>query len=278
MFRAIGRWFRAVGFFLSGNVDASRRSLDANPHVMAARYDEVVRDKTKRFHQYKQAVAALIAQQESKIQTAKTLTEELRKLETLKAGALAKAKKMVEELKGQGTPQAEIRNNNDYMKCLSAYNDFTSTLTEKNMRVEELEKDIATYGERIEEHKRQMHELKREIEAIKEEAQDAVADVISAREEKEIADALTGLSQEGSDADLQALRKLRNEVKAEARVSKELAGVDSKALEAEFLAYARQTENSDEFDALIGLAENSEQSKSTADTVIKEQEHPGLPE
>ncbi len=277
MFRAIGRWFRAAGFFLSGNIDASRRSLDTNAHVMAARYDDVVRDKTKRFHQYKQAVAALIAQQESKIQTAKTLTQELRKLETLKAGALAKAKKMVEELKGQGVPQDQIRNNDDYMKCLSAYNDFTSTLTEKNMRVEELEEDIAEYGERIEEHKRQMHELKREIEDIKEESKDAVADVISAKEEKEIADALTGLSQDGSNADLQELRKLRNEVKAEARISKELAGGDSKALEAEFLAYARQAEHSDEFDALIGLAEGAEQSIHTADTV-KAPKLPGLPE
>lgn len=266
MFRAIGRWFKSIGYFFSGNLDASRRTLDTNPHVMAARYDEIVRDKTARFHQYKQAVAALIAQQEGKIQTAKTLTEEIRRLETLKAGALAKAKKKVEELQGQGVPQAEIRLNDDYMKCLSAFNEFTSALTEKNERVEELEKDIDDYAARIMEHKLQMQGLMREIEEIREESQEAVADVISAKEEREIADALAGLSQDGSDADLQELRKLRNEVKAEARISKELGGANTKAMEEEFMAYAQQSENSDEFDALIGLASAAEQDAHTAET------------
>jgi phage shock protein A len=280
MFGAIGRWFRSLGYFLSGNVDASRRSLDTNPHVVAAKYDDVIRDKTSRFHQFKQAVAALIAQQEGKIQSAKKLAEEIKKLETLKAGALAKAKKKVEELKGQGVAQDQIRHNDDYMKCLSAYNDFTSTLKEKTERVEELEKDVEDYAARIQEHKLQMQALKREIEDIREESKEAVADVISAKEEKEISDALAGLAEDGSDADLQELRKLRTEMKAEARISKELAGGDTLALEEEFLKYARESEHSDEFDALIGLAESAESGASdihTADTK-KSEKLPGLPE
>ena len=44
--------------------------------------------------------------------------------------------------------------------------------------VEELEKDINNYGERIKEHKLQMQGLMREIEKIKSESKDAVADVI----------------------------------------------------------------------------------------------------
>ena len=277
MFGAIGRWFKAAGYFLSGNIDASRRTLDTNPHVMAARYDDVVRDKTSRFHQYKQAVAALIAQQEAKIHSARTLAEEIKRLETLKTGALAKAKKKVEELKALAVPQEEIRNNDEYMKCLSAYNDFTSTLTEKTQRIEELERDIDEYAERINEHKLQMRGLKREIEDIREESKEAVADVISAKEEKEIADALAGLSQDGSDADLQDLRKLRTEMKAEARISKELAGGNTASMEEEFLAYARESGNSDEFDALIGLAESAEAKSSMSDTV-KADRLPGLPE
>lgn len=277
MFGAIGRWFRSVGYFLSGNLDASRRNLDTNPHVMAARYDDVVRDKTTRFHQYKQAVAGLIAQQEGKIQTAKTLTEEIRRLDQLKAGALAKAKKKVEELKSGGADEELIRNDGEYMKCLAAYNGFNSTLAEKNAHVEELEKDINEYGERIKEHKLQMQGLMREIEKIKAESKDAVADVISAKEEREIADTLAGLSRDGSEADLQELRKLRNEVKAEARVSKELSGTNTKVLEEEFLAYARESEHSNEFDALIGLAGNAEKNVAT-DEIKQADRLPGLPE
>lgn len=277
MFRAIGRWFRAAGYFLSGNIDASRRDLDTNPHVMAARYDDVVRDKTARFHQYKQAVAALIAQQEGKIQTATTLTEEIRRLDQLKAGALAKAKKKVEELKAHGASEDLIRNDADYMKCLSAYNDFVSTLAEKNSRVEDLEKDVTDYAARIKEHKLQMQGLMREIEQIKAESKDAVADVISAKEEKEISDALAGLSRDGSESDLQELRKLRNEVKAEARISKELSGTNTRVLEEEFLAYAMQSENSNEFDALIGLADSADKNVRT-DEIKAADRLPGLPE
>src|SRR5690606_12985468 len=134
------------------------------------------------------------------------------------------------ELKAQGVAQEQIKLNDEYMKCLAAYNDFTSTLDEKNRHVEDLEKDIDDYGARIKEHKLQMQGLMREIEKIKSESKDAVADVISAREEKEIADALAGLSQDGSDADLQELRKLRTEVKAEARISKELSGTNTRVL------------------------------------------------
>ena len=277
MLRAFGRWMKSIGYFFSGNMDASRRNLDSNPHVMAARYDDIVRDKTRRFHEYKQAVAGLIAQQELKIQKAKTLTEEVRRLESLKAGALAKAKKKVEELKGQGVPQDQIRNNDEYMKCLSAYNDFTSTLTEKTEHLDELDGDITEYGNRIEEHKVQMRGLMREIDKLREESKEAVADVISAKEEKEIADALAGLSQDGSDAELQELRKLRTEMKAEARISKELSGTNTKVQEEEFLAYARQSEHSDEFDALIGLAESAESSAPTAESQEAER-LPGLPE
>ena len=120
MFKAIGRWFKAVGYLLTGQVDAARRTLDTNPHVVRAKYDEVVRDKTGRIQQYKQAVAGLIAQQENKIAKIKTLTGEVEKLERLKAGALAKAKQRVQQLQGEGKGKDLIQQDGDYQKCLSA--------------------------------------------------------------------------------------------------------------------------------------------------------------
>jgi hypothetical protein len=54
------------------------------------------------------------------------------------------------------------------------------------------------------------------------------------------------------------MRDLRAEMRAEARVSRELAGTDTKHTEAEFLEYARSSASSDEFDRLIGLAGEAE--------------------
>lgn len=67
------------------------------------------------------------------------------------------------------------------------------------------------------------------------------------------------------------MRDLRHKVKAEARISSELAGTDTKAQEAEFLAYARDTSATSEFDSLIGLAEKTDE-KSTASTDKAEKE------
>jgi hypothetical protein len=96
MFGAIGRWFKALSYLLTGQVDSARRTLDQNPHVVRAKYDSIVREKIARIQTYKQAVAGLIAQQENKMAAVKRMTEEVQNLERLKAGALAKAKQTVE--------------------------------------------------------------------------------------------------------------------------------------------------------------------------------------
>ncbi|MBI2422699.1 MAG: hypothetical protein HYV27_07705 [Candidatus Hydrogenedentes bacterium] len=275
MVRALYRWFKAVGYLMTGQLDSARRTLDSNPHVMAAKYDDVIREKTARIHQYKQAVAGLIAQQEGKLQKIKALTDEVGRLEDLKAGALAKAKKRVEELKAAGKPLEAIHTDEDYLRCQTAFKDFSGTLAEKQARIDELEEHIGEYSKRVAEHKVQLQSLMREIDQIKAEKTDAVADVITAREEKEVADTLAGIAKDGAAEELQRMRQLRNELKAEARVSKELAGTDSRAQEADFLEYARKDQSKNEFDALIGLAAEADGVKTS---VPQEKPESALPE
>jgi chromosome segregation ATPase len=264
MFRALGRWIKAVGYLLTGQIDAARRTLDTNPHVMRAKYDEILREKTSRIHQYKQAVAGLIAQQENKMQKVKTLTDEVGRLENLRAGALAKAKQKTTELQKAGKTTEQIQHDEDYLRCQAAYKDFSSTLAEKQSRIEELEADIGDYGKRIGDHKVQLQSLLRELDKLRAEQSDAVAEVITSREEKELADTLSGIAQDGTAEELQRMRQLRQEVKAEARISRELAGTDTKAQEADFMEFARRSQSDSEFDALIGLAATVEKPTSAA--------------
>lgn len=265
MFRAIGRWFKAIGYLLTGQIDSARRVLDTNPHVVRAKYDTIIRDKVARIQTYKQAVAGLIAQQENKMAVVKRLTEEVQNLERLKAGALAKAKQTVEKLKAAGKTDEEVKTDEDYKRCLAAYNDFSATLAEKQNHITDNEQDIEGYRKTIGDHKIQLQQLLREVDKIKAEAHDAVADIITAKQEKDIADMLAGIAQDGTAQELQNLRQLRQEVRAEARVSKELAGTDTKAQEAEFLEYARTSQSNAEFDNLIGLGTPAE-SKPAAKT------------
>lgn len=253
MFGAIGRWFKALGYLLTGRIDSARRALDTDPHVIRAKYDAVVREKVGRIQVYKQAVAGLIAQQEQKVAKVKQLTDEVANLERLKAGALAKARQTVAALKARGLTEDQVKEDEDYKRCLAAYNDFSSTLAEKKDHIADAEKDIATYSKSIGDHKVQLQQLLREVDKLRAEAHDAVADIITAKQEKEIADMLAGIAQDGTAQELQGMRQLRQEVRAEARVSRELAGTDTKVQEAEFLDYARRTAASTEFDSLIGL-------------------------
>ena len=263
MFKAIGRWIKAVGYLLTGQIDSARRVLDTNPHVIKAKYDAIVEDKIERIHQYKQAVAGLIAQEEKKLSKIKQLTSEVENLERLKAGALAKAKQTVEQLKVTGVSEEAIHDDENYKKCLTAYKDFNSTLSEKQERISELEADIEGYKNNISDHKIQLQQLLRDVEKVKAEAADTVADVITAKQEKELAETFAGIAKDGTAEELQNLREMRQELKAEAKITKELAGTDTKSQEAEFLEYARQSESTSEFDALIGLASEISAPKET---------------
>ena len=264
MFGAIGRWFKAVWYKITGQIDQARRGLDTDPHVMRAKFDDIIKGKVNQIHTYKQAVATLIAQQEKKMAKVKSLTEEVRKLENLKAGALAMAKQAVAKLQGEGKTKEELHADPDYKKCLTAYNDFAATLTEKQDHIKDLENDIGEYDGSIANHKINLQQLQRDIEKLKSEAADAVADVITSKEETELADMINGISKDGMAKELQNMRDLRHEMRAEARVSREMAGTDSKVQEAEFLEYARSNTATDVFDSLLGMAEGTEGAETAA--------------
>jgi hypothetical protein len=81
--------------------------------------------------------------------------------------------------------------------------------------------------------------------------------MITAKEEKELADMITGISMDRSSQELQEMRDLRARAKGVARVSRETAGMDVKRAEEEFLEYATASAVDNEFDALIGLTQEA---------------------
>ena len=194
----------------------------------------------------------------------KALTQDVRKLENLKAGALAMAKQTVAKLQGEGKTKEEVHADPEYKKCLTAYNDFAATLIEKQDHIKDLEGDIGEYDASIGNHKINLQQLQRDIEKLKSEAADAVADVITSKEERDLADMLNGISKDGMGKELEDMRNLRHEMRAEARVSREMAGTESKVQEAEFLEYARSNTGTDVFDSLLGMAEGTEGAETAA--------------
>ena len=260
MFRAIGKYIRAVGYLLTFQIDKASETLRSNPGVISANYDRIIQEKRARINQYKDAIAGMVTQEESKKAKLKTIIEEIEKLEKLKAGAAAKARQVA--AKHNGDVEA-THADPEYQKCQAAFKDFAATLTEKQQRATELEGDLADLVENVSRHKTQIMSQMRELEKLAEEKHDAVADVMSAQEEKQIADLMSNLSQDRTGEELRELRELRNKATAEARVSREVAGMDTKQAEADFLQYATDSAAMDEFDQLIGLAEKDGAAEAT---------------
>jgi len=270
VFNAIGRYLRAFGYLITGRIDSARKEMSANPYVMQATYDKIVEEKTRRIGQYKDAVAGLISQEEKKKNKLKELSTDVNRLEQLKAGALAKAKAVAQQLQAKGMSIEDIKKNEEYVKCQAAFTDFSSTVVEKNNHIGELEAEVGQSAQTISSHKVQLQQLLRDIEKIRSEAAGAIADVITAKEEQQIADMLSGISQDGTAKELQDMRDMRQRVKANARISRELAGTDNKKLESDFLDYATRTSSNSEFDALIGLAEKADKSSMNAEASKKD--------
>ena len=255
MFRAVSRFFRAFGYLLTGRVDRARKALSENPDVVRATFDNVIEEKKKRISQYKEAVGAMIAQEEKKKSQLKKLSEEVVRLKQLRDGAAAMARKVVE--RHQGNTDA-VKQDPEYLKCQAAYKDFSTSLQEKEEHCAQLEDDIRGFEGNISGHKTQLQSLLREIEKLRQEKHETVAEMITAKEEKEIADMIAGISRDRTGEELQELRDLRDEARATAKVSREMAGLDAKRTEEEFLDYAARTAADSEFDALIGLAQETD--------------------
>jgi len=255
MFSAIGKYFRALGYLFSGRIDRARQVLSENPAVVQATFDKIISEKVKRIHSFKEAVGSMIALSERKKSALKELYEEIAKLTKLRDGAAALAKKVVERHQGNVD---SVKADPEYLKCQAAFKDFSSNLEEKSKRSSELEIEIQEAEKNIEGHKVGLQSLLREIDKIKVEKHQTVAEMLSAKEEKEIADMLSGISEDKTSQELQDLRDIRDQAKATSKVSRELAGIEVQRSEAEFLKYAESATSDNEFDKLIGLAKQAE--------------------
>ena len=252
------RFFKAIWYTLTGKAHESADRMMENPEAVRGAYEDIINDKKGNIQRYKQAIGQLIALVEQKRSAVKSLTDEVERLEELKAGAIAKAQQTAAQLQGEGLSPEEIKQHSEYTRCVSAYQDFNSNLTEKTGRITELENEIESAQTDIESHKLQITNLHRDLDKIKSEQSEAVADLITAREQEEIADMLSGISMDGTSAELTRMREIREKAKARSTVAQELAGTDSKSEEEEFLTAARSSATNDEFDALIFGAQQTD--------------------
>ncbi len=258
MANGISRFFKSIWYTLTGRAHEAADRMMENPEAVRGAYEDIIADKKGNIQRYKQAIGQLIALVERKKSTVKNLTDEVEKLEELKSGAIAKAQQTAADLQAQGMAPEEVKQHAEYVRCVTAYQEFNTNLEDKTGQISALESEIEEAQAGIDNHKIQITGLHRDLEQIKNEQSEAVADLITAREQEEIADMLSGISMDGTSAELTRMREIREKAKGRSVVAQELAGTDSRAEEQEFLAAARSSSNSDEFDALVFGAQQTD--------------------
>ncbi len=272
MANGISRFFKSIWYTLTGRAHEAADRMMENPEAVRGAYEDIIADKKGNIQRYKQAIGQLIALVERKKSTVKNLTDEVEKLEELKSGAIAKAQQTAADLQAQGMAPEEVKQHAEYVRCVTAYQEFNTNLEDKTGQISALESEIEEAQAGIDNHKIQITGLHRDLEQIKNEQSEAVADLITAREQEEIADMLSGISMDGTSAELTRMREIREKAKGRSVVAQELAGTDSRAEEEEFLAAARSASNSDEFDALIFGAQQTDTQTETETEPAKKTE------
>ncbi|RKU17651.1 hypothetical protein C6501_03630 [Candidatus Poribacteria bacterium] len=207
MANSITRYFKGIWYALIGRANLPTGKLLENPEAVRGIYEDISRAKRANIQRYKQAIGQLMALVEQKRLSLKKLTDEVDDLEKKKANATQKAKTIAAELREAGTPEEEVEQHPEYIRCVSANDDFDYTLKRKNVRVAKLERDIKRAQEDIECHKAQILDLQRDLEKIKTEQSEVIEDIITAREQEEIDDMLSGISKNDDSVELARIQE-----------------------------------------------------------------------
>lgn len=202
MANSITRFFKAIWYKLTGRTHDQIDRLIENPEVVRDAYEVIIRYKQRNIQRYKKAIGMLLALVRQKEKSLEHLAANINELQKTKAAAIAKTKTIAAELQKAETPDEEIKQHPDYVRCVTASNALDSTLKKKNTRVAKLKKEIERAQEDIESHKLQLTTLHRDLDNIATELSEVVADYSTERKQEEIADLLSGIGIDGTSAEL----------------------------------------------------------------------------
>tara|TARA_Y100000034_G_scaffold103692_1_gene129537 strand:- start:12428 stop:13258 length:831 start_codon:yes stop_codon:yes gene_type:complete len=258
MFKAMYRYVKAFFALLTGGINGMRMSLNENRHVIAATFDEIKDEQVASVQAMSDAVAEMIAAKERKVVKSGSLTERVAENAEMRDGALA----MIDELKGQFDLTTDegieaLKATEDYQEASGAYESLSKEIADDENTLEELDQAIEEDEKQLANRLAQLGTMKDQIEKIKEEKQETIADMESAKQEQKINDMINGISQNDSSERLQEMRDMRNKAKAKVKVGRKLAGTETNARKERFKKFAHKKKASSEFDKLLGIGKET---------------------
>lgn len=251
-------WFRSLWLGMFGWMSRKGGNNARNVNVQTAAFDNAIKGSEARYQELSTAVAGLIRLEEDNVEELKGVTTRIESLTKVKTGAVNKAKKVAAALQGAGKTKEQIEGDGDYIACMKGFQDATKALQDQEERADFLEGEISKSKKTLATYKAELSSIQRDKGALEREKRESIADIQIAERNAQVAKLLNGVSQDTTSKDLQSVRDARKQARAEARLASELAGTDSKALEADFIREADMSAAASDFSKLIGLDDSSD--------------------
>jgi len=248
--------FRAFWYKIAGWFGKKTEGLQEDQHVMAATFDAAIEKSDQRYKDTQSAIADLITIVEERKVQIKEIGERIKTLHQIQDGAQAKMQSRIDSLKKSGKGKEDILADADFIKHKTAYEDASTKLAEKQGDFDKKEESLKEKQTSLASHKAKLQQMQRGNKDLKEEKQEAIADINAAKHEEALNSRLLGVG--GADTtenDLAQARAARNRVVNRAKVSSELAGNDASVAENEYLTEATKTKTSSSLDKLLDWGE-----------------------
>lgn len=256
MFKAIWNFFATMFTFGAGKINKASDVWNTDPTVIKEKYKQIMSETAGSIEEMQKALGIVIQLQDSQAKNLKEIHGEIEMLTKRKSAALAMAndrKNILEKsgLVGDALKDA-LNKDGEYLKCRTAFQDFTSTLESKNQEVGRLDTSVVELGNKIQDYKIRLQKMRAEMDNIKEEQSSTIADIQFAKQRKQIADMESGLQVGDKTSSMRAeIQELRQQAVGSAKAAEIYAGTDAKNIASEFDNYSEQKQAADAFDNLI---------------------------
>jgi len=224
-------WIRLRGFFLK----TSDQLVSGSPDAIRATYRTVEESEIGQYNEMLDAVASLMRQREDTLQEIQRLETQIADYEQEMEGALTLA-------------ESETDNTEQHRTA------YERAFTQKDRLQERLDEQVARseqLTESVENYKLQLSQFQDRIGKLRQEGDEAVADLVSSEAIIRIEQRIQGLSTESTDQALSAVRRRVADSKAKAQITSELAGTDVARQRQQYRAAGRASAGSSAFDEML---------------------------
>ncbi|NRA40382.1 MAG: hypothetical protein HRU15_19720 [Planctomycetes bacterium] len=246
LFGSIWRFVSTLGGIVGSKVDQATEGMLTTPAGIKATFGQARGEWPKQYKEVREAVSQLVMLIEEKDQEIAKLNKEHEDVTTKMNGAIEKYKETDED------------------KYREAFTSAHERQKELETRMATLETEKAALEDKVTGYKDRLTEMQRQIQDLDGKEAEAIADIVSSQQIISLNDRLSNMATTLKDKNLQAVSRKQAQLKAQAKLSSELAGTDSATMDRELMKAGQKTKSDDLFQQMLDDSNTKAEAKKEA--------------